>query len=111
MHKLIISLIFSGVAFAAQGTPMPEQTKRDFIKSGVQSCLVKQRQDPMSKYMTESQLIDYCNCAMTRASDFITLEDIGRVLQTKSNAHLVPVMETAGNYCIQMLMKKWGYTK
>lgn len=109
MHKLIISLILYFVVFAAQGTPMPEQTKRDFIKSGVQSCLVKQRQDPMSKYMTESQLSEYCNCVMTRASDFITLEDVGLVLQTKSNTHLVPAMETASNYCTQMLLKKWGY--
>lgn len=82
-----------------------ESWKAIFIKSGVQSCLVKQRQDPMSKYMTEAQLNEYCNCAMTRVSYLITLEDVGR----ESNAHLVPAMETASKYCIQMLGKKWGY--
>ncbi len=111
MRKLIVSFILSGVAVTSQGTTMPDQTKRVFIKEGVQTCLVKQRQDPMSKYMAESQLSEYCNCAMTRASDVITLEDLGRGLQTKSYAHLAPVMETAGNYCIQKLLKKWGYTK
>lgn len=109
MHNLFISVILFSVAFAAEGTPLSEQTKKDFIKVGVQTCLAKQRQDPLSKYMTESQLSEYCNCAMTRAYDFITLEDVGRMLQTKSNAHLVPVMETASNYCVQVLMKKWGY--
>jgi hypothetical protein len=111
MPKLTIYLVLSALTFAAQGSPLPEQIKRDFIKSGVRSCLVNQRQDPLSKYLKESQLNEYCNCAMTRASDFITLEDIRRVLQTKSHVHLVPVMETAGNYCSQMLIKKWGDTK
>ncbi|MDR2111488.1 MAG: hypothetical protein LBQ62_00025 [Candidatus Accumulibacter sp.] len=111
MRKLILFLILSGVAIASQGTPMPEQTRKDFISSGTRSCLAKQRQDPMSEYMTESQRSEYCQCVMTRASEFITLEDLKRFLQTKSNAHFVPIVENAADYCIQMLVKKWGYLK
>ncbi len=108
MRKLIVSFILSGVAVTSQGTPMPDQIKRDFIKSGVQSCLVKQRQDPMYKYVMESQLSEYCNCAMTRASELITPEEYYRANQTKNIAPLAPKTEAAGKYCIQKLMKKWG---
>lgn len=111
MRKLFVSLILSWVVSTAQGTPMPEETKQEFIKGGIQSCLVKQPEDPLSKYMTESQRREYCTCAITRASDFITNEDLVIFFQTKSNPHMISATEFASNDCLQMLLKKWRHTK
>lgn len=107
---IIMSLLLSWVAATAQATPMSEQNKKDFIRSGIKTCFVKQRQDdPLSEVLTDSQVNEHCGCVMTRATDFITLEDLGRMLKTKDNTHLTPIMETASDYCIQVLSKKWGW--
>ena len=97
------------MAITVYGTPMPEQYRVNFIKGSVQSCLTTMQNAPLSKHLTDVQRSDYCNCAMARAADTISIEDLQRVVQTKSNKHLQPVMEASGNYCMGMLSKKWGY--
>ena len=110
IYRFITILLLSAVVPIAFATPLPKETRDEFVTSFVTSCLTKQRQDPLSKYMTESQLSQYCYCSANRATDFITLEDLGRMLQTKNMEHLRTSVEAAGKYCIQVLMKKWGYS-
>lgn len=98
-----------GMGITVYGTPMPEQYRTNFIKGSVQSCLTTMQNAPLSKHLTDVQRSEYCNCAMTRAADAISLEDLQRVIQTKSNEHIQPVMQASGNYCMGMLSKKWGY--
>jgi hypothetical protein len=105
MRNLVMSLFVVGVIAPAYGTPMPEQTRKNFVNSGVQTCLFMKRQDPMSKHMTESELNEYCYCYMNRVADLITLETITRAEQTMDFSPLVPAFETARSYCTQMLKK------
>lgn len=109
MRNLIMFVLTSGMAITVYGTPMPEQYRTNFIKGSVQSCLTTMQNAPLSKHLTDLQRSEYCNCAMTRAADAISFEDLQRVIQTKSNEHLRPVMEASGNYCMGTLSKKWGY--
>lgn len=105
------TLVLLVVVHNASATPLPKETKVDFVKSFAKSCLVKQHQNPLSKYMAESQLNEYCDCSANRATDFITLEDLGLFMKTKNMEPMRPHLEAAGEYCTQVLMKKWGYTK
>ena len=109
MRNLVIIFLTLGMGITAYGAPMPEQYRTNFIKGSVQSCLTTMQNAPLSKHLTDVQRIEYCNCAVTRAADAISLEDLQRVIQTKSNEHLQPVMQASGNYCMGMLSKKWGY--
>jgi len=104
MCKLIMSLLLFCVAITAHGTPMPEQDKKEFIEANIKSCMIKQHLDPKSEEVPYEELYKYCYCTATRASYLITIEDIQVAYQTKNYESLIPMMESAGNYCIQKLL-------
>lgn len=107
MRNLVATLFLMCLIASTYGSPMPEQTKSAFIKTGVKECLVTQRQYPTVKYVTEAQLSEYCDCTFHRAARFLTLEDLNGP-QTEIAENLRPIMEKAGNYCRDRLAKKWG---
>lgn len=111
IRTFIAGSLLAAALSTAFATPLPKEEKEGFVKSFVPSCLTKQRKSPLSKYMTESQLHEYCYCAANRATDFISVEDFGRMIQTKDMEPMRSSVEAAGNYCIQVLSKKWGYSK
>ncbi|MCX7112836.1 MAG: tetratricopeptide repeat protein [Proteobacteria bacterium] len=89
-------------------TPIPKSTKEDFIKSGISSCVSKMYEDPLSKAFSDIQINEYCDCAMNKAAEFITIDDLVTMLQNNSNKELEPIMEASSNYCVQVLTKKWS---
>lgn len=110
---LIVLCAFTGIGPAsAEENPLPsEELKTAFIKKGAESCIAKQKQAPVSSLFSDEQNSQYCFCVMTRSMDLITLEDMARVAETHNFTALRPIAEIAGNYCSQMLMRKWGYIK
>jgi hypothetical protein len=106
MCKLIIFLILSGISVTTQGEPWPEQFKKNFIKSGVTSCIASARQKPVLRHMTESQLNKYCSCFMMRMANSIPFEEARRLDAGESMEYPYQKMQSAADYCYQMLMGK-----
>jgi hypothetical protein len=107
MRRLIFFIVLTGLGLTtANGTPIPEPTKADFLRATVRTCMVKQRQSTLTRYLTDAQVNEYCNCSGARVLQFINLEDLERMMQTRSNVPLLPIIEAAGDYCTDMLAKK-----
>ncbi len=101
-------LIIPVISFADVGTALSEKDRNEFIRQGIPSCINGQKKQPIAKFIDQSDIEYYCKCTMTRSTDFITLEDLGKIFQSKSFDHLKPIIEISGAYCTKVLMKKWG---
>lgn len=96
---------FKGCDALANGTPLTQAMKNDFINGEVPSCVAKQRKAPVNRNIRDSQVMEYCNCAMKQAADLMTVEDMRYAMQTKNYENLRPIMEAAGNQCIESTVK------
>jgi len=111
-RSLIIALLLIGIVIAsAYAKPMPEDVKKAFIDSGVQTCMAALRKNPQTQYLRRTEWNEYCYCKMKTASDFISVEELGHLEQTKDLAPTIPVMETASHLCLEKLRKQGERSK
>lgn len=111
MRRFILALVLVAASNIALATPLSEQEKKDFVRVSVTSCLAKQREDRMSKYTSDSQKNEYCYCYGKKVAELVSIEDVGRVFQTKSIESMRPSIDAATTYCVQRLTKEWGFAK
>lgn len=91
---------FKGCDALTNGTPLTQAMKNDFVNGEVPSCVAKQRKSPVNKNIGDTQVVEYCNCAMKRAADLMTAEDMRYAMQTQDYEKLRPIIEAAGNQCL-----------
>ncbi len=103
----IVTAFFPIVSFG-DDTYLSDKDKDEFIRRGVPACVANQKKHPTAKFIDPKDMEFYCTCTMTRSTDFLTIEDLGRVFQNKSFEHLKPIMELTGSYCMKVVLKKWG---
>jgi hypothetical protein len=48
MRNFTICLMLISVVIAANGTPLPEDMKKDVINGGMRGCMIKNRQDSLA---------------------------------------------------------------
>jgi hypothetical protein len=109
MTKILLVLLpLSAIySMSAHAEGIPESGKADYVKEFRASCLIKQRTEPLSKWLSEEQRGEYCDCAASRSVDTITLEEIGTMLKTQSQDAIKPHLTAVANYCGEKLMSKW----
>lgn len=99
MRYLIIALLISGVAATALGTPLSKEDQRVATQAYAQRCFINQRKLPINVSMSDFQLKEYCECIGIRAAELISYEDIALYVKTKSDAHMVPLVQSASKFC------------
>ncbi|MEX3694198.1 hypothetical protein AB3X91_37915 [Paraburkholderia sp. BR14263] len=97
------------VTVATAGTSLTPEQRQDIVSHGVATCVAQQERDSLARELTQEQLQEYCQCAMNRTVDSLSVEDLGRFLQSKDMDVLRPFVQKASESCTAELGPKWGY--
>ena len=92
----------------SHATPLDAQQKANLARGVTQSCLTTQRQNPINNIVADSALVEYCGCCANRTADLLSVEIMQQIIAAKDPKLLSPYAESAGAYCGQLLVKKWG---
>lgn len=109
MNKILFLIlsVFSVFPLLAQAEGLPEADKTTYIRNFLPSCLVAQRTDSFSKYLSEEQREEYCECSASRSAETVTLEELGTMIKTQNKEILRPHLTAVASYCGDKLMPKW----
>ena len=89
----------------------PEKNRASYVSSFIRDCVKKQHEDAFSKYMTETQINEYCSCTAERIVATIPMDDFGKAFQAQDFGPLRPRQQAASDYCNEGLAKKWAREK
>lgn len=86
---------------------MTKSERDEYIPSFQKNCVAAQRSDALGKHLSDAQRGQYCSCAASRSAETVTLEQLGTLIRTGSNASLMPHYRDISRYCMERLLPVW----